>query len=132
MKVAAEVCPMCEGTGWKTVTAGADRQVTRCDCRLQARGQTLLAGARIPKRYEHCELSEFDTRFEGSHPSLAKTFLAANAFVENFPFEKTGLLLIGPVGVGKTHIAVGIMKRSEEHTSELQSRQYLVCRLLLE
>src|SRR3712207_7958527 len=27
---------------------------------------------------------------------------------------------------------VSTMKRSEEHTSELQSRQYLVCRLLLE
>src|SRR5258707_5471140 len=26
----------------------------------------------------------------------------------------------------------GILGRSEEHTSELQSRQYLVCRLLLE
>ena len=26
----------------------------------------------------------------------------------------------------------GILRRSEEHTSELQSRQYLVCRLLLE
>src|SRR5947209_15226902 len=26
----------------------------------------------------------------------------------------------------------GNIKRSEEHTSELQSRQYLVCRLLLE
>src|SRR3712207_7542679 len=26
----------------------------------------------------------------------------------------------------------GVLKRSEEHTSELQSRQYLVCRLLLE
>src|SRR5258707_11901464 len=26
----------------------------------------------------------------------------------------------------------GVRKRSEEHTSELQSRQYLVCRLLLE
>src|SRR3712207_8002509 len=26
----------------------------------------------------------------------------------------------------------GIRERSEEHTSELQSRQYLVCRLLLE
>src|SRR3712207_8595218 len=25
-----------------------------------------------------------------------------------------------------------LMRRSEEHTSELQSRQYLVCRLLLE
>src|SRR3712207_7634237 len=28
--------------------------------------------------------------------------------------------------------ALGIADRSEEHTSELQSRQYLVCRLLLE
>src|SRR3712207_8612257 len=26
----------------------------------------------------------------------------------------------------------GLARRSEEHTSELQSRQYLVCRLLLE
>src|SRR3712207_8772711 len=33
----------------------------------------------------------------------------------------------GPVGVG-----TATAKRSEEHTSELQSRQYLVCRLLLE
>src|SRR3712207_9370254 len=32
------------------------------------------------------------------------------------------------------HVAAGqaILGRSEEHTSELQSRQYLVCRLLLE
>src|SRR3712207_9024360 len=29
-------------------------------------------------------------------------------------------------------ISDGKSKRSEEHTSELQSRQYLVCRLLLE
>src|SRR3712207_7386958 len=30
------------------------------------------------------------------------------------------------------HRPVGVGGRSEEHTSELQSRQYLVCRLLLE
>src|SRR3712207_7210835 len=29
-------------------------------------------------------------------------------------------------------ISSGVASRSEEHTSELQSRQYLVCRLLLE
>src|SRR3712207_8349219 len=29
-------------------------------------------------------------------------------------------------------VKIGRGKRSEEHTSELQSRQYLVCRLLLE
>src|SRR3712207_7474106 len=34
-------------------------------------------------------------------------------------------------GHGKTVIAAYLV-RSEEHTSELQSRQYLVCRLLLE
>src|SRR3712207_8062888 len=28
--------------------------------------------------------------------------------------------------------SLGVILRSEEHTSELQSRQYLVCRLLLE
>src|SRR3712207_7714811 len=32
---------------------------------------------------------------------------------------------------GITHLMIGV-GRSEEHTSELQSRQYLVCRLLLE
>src|SRR3712207_8033512 len=30
------------------------------------------------------------------------------------------------------HVETGVYARSEEHTSELQSRQYLVCRLLLE
>src|SRR4029079_3374398 len=30
------------------------------------------------------------------------------------------------------HLAFGCMNRSEEHTSELQSLAYLVCRLLLE
>src|SRR3712207_7460213 len=33
---------------------------------------------------------------------------------------------------GKAPLRVGNAARSEEHTSELQSRQYLVCRLLLE
>src|SRR3712207_7229093 len=31
-----------------------------------------------------------------------------------------------------THLGPAGLARSEEHTSELQSRQYLVCRLLLE
>src|SRR5258707_8823969 len=35
-----------------------------------------------------------------------------------------------PLGTGRSHARS--RRRSEEHTSELQSRQYLVCRLLLE
>src|SRR5258707_6001754 len=38
----------------------------------------------------------------------------------------------GRLPVRRTPYFAKIAKRSEEHTSELQSRQYLVCRLLLE
>src|SRR3712207_8727337 len=34
--------------------------------------------------------------------------------------------------VGRSTARISELVRSEEHTSELQSRQYLVCRLLLE
>src|SRR5258707_7743984 len=40
-----------------------------------------------------------------------------------------GAILTEPV-TPESH--AGVLFRSEEHTSELQSRQYLVCRLLLE
>src|SRR3712207_8169962 len=39
------------------------------------------------------------------------------------------LLAVDGVGAG---VDEKVLVRSEEHTSELQSRQYLVCRLLLE
>jgi DNA replication protein DnaC len=116
VKTAAEVCPLCEGTGWKTLPASSsaskdtskDRRVTRCDCQLRARGQALLAAARIPKRYEHCELSNFE--FEGPHLRLAPARMAACRFVEEYPVNKAGLLLVGKAGRGKTHMAVGIAK----------------------
>src|SRR2546427_7790106 len=41
-------------------------------------------------------------------------------------------LFFGPPGLGKTTLALLMAKRSEEHTSELQSQSNLVCRLLLE
>src|SRR3712207_6856630 len=45
--------------------------------------------------------------------------------------EKSEIYTLDPLGsvLPDNYAAVG---RSEEHTSELQSRQYLVCRLLLE
>src|SRR3712207_8727804 len=39
---------------------------------------------------------------------------------------------VGDVAVARVRRSVLALGRSEEHTSELQSRQYLVCRLLLE
>src|SRR3712207_8617359 len=45
-----------------------------------------------------------------------------------------GVLRAVPAGRGGPAAGGGVpgLRRSEEHTSELQSRQYLVCRLLLE
>src|SRR5690606_40459724 len=42
------------------------------------------------------------------------------------------VILIAMTCLGSLYTAVGQMARSEEHTSELQSRENLVCRLLLE
>src|SRR5690606_39872493 len=41
-------------------------------------------------------------------------------------------LQVSGVGVGSTQLEATADGRSEEHTSELQSRENLVCRLLLE
>ena len=37
--------------------------------------------------------------------------MAACKFVEEYPFDKTGLPIIGAIGVGKTHLAVGMIKQ---------------------
>src|SRR3712207_8010006 len=51
-----------------------------------------------------------------------------------YPFVTSSSTTSGGVcaGLGLAPQRIGGVLRSEEHTSELQSRQYLVCRLLLE
>jgi DNA replication protein DnaC len=107
-------CVLCGGTGWKPLAVAGERktpQVVRCDCRQDARTERLLENARIPKRYAHCTLSDFQTDVPGSNSkSMASARLAAGRFVEEYPVEKKGLLFIGSSGLGKTHLAVGILR----------------------
>jgi DNA replication protein DnaC len=106
------VCPLCEGTGWKTMSVDRNvRTVSRCDCRLAARNARLLDQAEIPAQYEHCTLDDFDVAFPGSTAeSLSRALLYARKFVEEYPLERAGMLLTGPCGTGKTHLAAAMLK----------------------
>src|SRR5258707_8329483 len=63
-------------------------------------------------------------------PIFAFARIEAHYFVNRGFLEHDDELLRGVAKI--RHIPAVIVQRSEEHTSELQSRQYLVCRLLLE
>lgn len=87
------------------------REVVRCECRRKERAGRLLSAAKIPARYEHCELGTFQyDPYDKEQAGLGTAVHFAGRFVEEYPVEKTGLLLVGSVGVGKTHLAVGILK----------------------
>jgi len=90
-----------------------------CDCTGGNRSTQALARARIPRRYEHCDFENFDTDpyvddadAPAWHRRLAKARLVVEAFARNYPAgSETGLLLMGPCGVGKTHLAVAALKQ---------------------
>src|SRR5438445_4403676 len=65
------------------------------------------------------------------YTTLFRSLLIQRVGLEQLVDDVQDLALLG---VLRFHLAAAhiIHKRSEEHTSELQSRQYLVCRLLLE
>ncbi len=111
MTTIPDTCPICGGTGWQTIARGKEREVVRCECRVKDRGDRLLAAAHIPARYEHCELSNFQYDTDDKRlKSVIEARTFAGRFVEEYPVDKTGLLFVGTVGVGKTHLAVGIIK----------------------
>ena len=111
MDTATEVCAICNGTGWQIKKSEHERSVVRCQCRVRERSERLLEAAHIPARYEHCELANFKYDPEDkTQKSIGAAKFLAGRFVEEYPTDKTGLLFVGSVGVGKTHLAVGIVK----------------------
>jgi len=99
-------CDICNATGWKTVETDGVSRVTRCECWHQQTTERSISSARIQKRYAHCELSNF----EQNGDSLRDAYRKAVRFVEQFPVVDKGLLFMGENGVGKTHLAVAILK----------------------
>jgi DNA replication protein DnaC len=105
------VCNICQGSGWKSVNGGAAKSVTRCDCTIQSRSGRLLKQARIPARFAHCDFDNYHPELGGQGRETRERALAiAKSFVQKYPVENTGLIFLGSIGVGKTHLATATIR----------------------
>lgn len=93
---------------------GAGTMAVPCDCGMEERAARAMERARIPKRYEHCDFQSYSTDVS-ENPQHASSLKAAKMLAEKFVVEfpgssEKGLMLMGPSGVGKTHLAVACLK----------------------
>lgn len=100
-------CAQCNGTGWVLEDVGGYQAARPCPgCRLARATARRLKAAAIPPRY-------FDRGFDLysiHHPLQEAALKRSIEFVEAYPAVERGLLLAGPCGVGKTHLAVAALK----------------------
>lgn len=99
----ADECPLCFGTGMEVV-AGKGARICSCRKRRSQFGQ--FQSVRLPKRYDGFHFNNYDARTE----TQKAAFRLATTLTHEYPAVDRGLLLMGSVGVGKTHLAVSILK----------------------
>src|SRR3712207_7163508 len=92
------------------------------------------------RRPPRSTLFPYTTLFRSRHRSEGRRGLLVEIALQQPPEQGVAARLVHVFHPGQAarlgeHLVAGVEQpqlRSEEHTSELQSRQYLVCRLLLE
>ncbi len=111
---AETICPICDGTGWKTVKRAGLEGVLRCDCSTATRTRNLIDSSNIPPNYRNATLETFQIpQVENpiARENLGRALREVKAFVREFPLaDPPGLLMSGGPGAGKTHLAIAAMK----------------------
>ncbi len=98
-------CAICGGAGWVLDSSDGRKQAHPCVCRAAGIAKARLDAAGIPQRYRDCTLDNFSD----NTLSLTKAKAAAREFVDAYPVVEAGLLLVGPAGRGKTHLACAVL-----------------------
>jgi DNA replication protein DnaC len=101
----SQSCAYCGGSGWERDEVTGT--VRRCRCGESLRTERLLAEARIPRRYEHCDLDSYHP----NDPTQKRAKTDVIRFLEKYPLIDVGLLFLGSCGVGKTHLAVSTLRQ---------------------
>ncbi len=99
----SKICPKCFGSGLEVV---AGKGARACECRKREAHSGLLEKARLPRRYAACHFHNY----KPANPSQERAYGYASRLTMEYPAVERGLLLMGTVGVGKTHLAVSILK----------------------
>ena len=98
-------CAKCHGTKWEVIEGKGARP---CSCQSEARKTILLNQAGIPARFHRATFNTYkpDMRFVKQIRALN----AAQTLARDYPVVEQGILFFGRVGVGKTHLAVSILR----------------------
>jgi len=104
----AGVCQQCGGTGWREIASGGERRVVRCECFVKVQTQRLIRSSGIPARYARCDFSSYQTE---NTTALEAAKITVEKWAAQYPIDRTGLLLVGSSGVGKTHLAVAALRQ---------------------
>ncbi len=104
----SKICEQCGGTGWCTVEEGGFSFVKPCSCTRSYRDQLNRSG--VPDRYRRCTFRNFSVDDDkGRNPTLMMARTKVRDFADKFPAVKSGLLISGPAGTGKTHLAAAAL-----------------------
>jgi DNA replication protein DnaC len=100
-------CQVCFGSGMEIVPGKGARV---CACQKQKASSGSYDKAKLPGRYAPCHFNSYLP----SDPSQVKALRLATQFTMEYPAVERGLIFTGSVGVGKTHLAVSILKGLSE------------------
>ena len=96
-------CPKCFGTGMELVPGKGARI---CTCRKVRSRDLQFSSVRLPRRYDGFHFGNYKPQ----NPSQKAAQNLALTLNHEYPAVDQGLLFMGSVGVGKTHLAVSILK----------------------